>query len=197
MPIKLEFRDEKLIININFLQIEECVKLKDYYGKNKAAADKTFLYMYYMYSLDENNSFRDLDSRTKKEQAIYRVWKKRESTPPFKKDEAELFYDAVEAYIMFSSTEEERMIFEIDRKIEQIRKTVKETEPRIVEQVNDKTGEIKFTTNMDILNKAINSIPTMLETKDKLISAMKKQSFSTRNKGGRTRTSFREKGLLN
>jgi hypothetical protein len=195
MPIKLEFRDDKLIVNVQFVQVEEFIKLKEFYGKNKAKADKTFLYLYYMYSLDEDNVFRDLDSRVKKEQAIYRVWKKREAEPPFTKKEKELFEKAVSSYVMFSSREEERMIEEIDRKIEQIRKTVKETTPRILEQENDR-GEVKFVTNMDILNKAINSIPGILETKEKLISAMKKQSFNTRNKGGRTQTSFREKGLL-
>ena len=196
MPIKLNFKDDRLIIDVRFLQLEEFVALKEFYGKDKKKMDQTFLYMYYMYSLDEENTFRDLDSRVKGEQAVYRVWKKREAQPPFTKEEKELFEKAVDAYVMFSSTEEERMISEIDRKIEQIRKTVKSTEPQIVEVVNEKTGEIKFVTNMEILNKAINSIPTILETKEKLISSMKKQSFNTRNRGGRSRTSFREKGLL-
>jgi len=196
MPIKLNFKDDKLIIDVNFVQLEEFMDIKEYYKKDKSKLDKMFLYMYYMYSLDEENDFRDLDSRVKGEQAVYRIWKRREKYPPFNKKEQELFDKAADTYILFSSTEEERMISEIDRKIEQIRKTVKETKPRIVEQMNDKTGEIKFATNMEILNKAINSIPTILETKEKLISSMKKQSFSTRNKGGRSRTSFREKGLL-
>jgi hypothetical protein len=196
MPIKLNFKNDKLIIDVNFLQLEEFTLIKEYYGKDKTKLDKMFLYMFYMYSLSEENDFRDLDSRVKGEQAVYRIWKTREAIPPFNKKEAKLFENAVDAYVLFSSTEEERMVSEIDRKIEQIRETVKNTKPRIVEQTNDKTGEIKFVTNMEILNKAINSIPTILETKEKLISSMKKQSFNTRNRGGRSQTSFREKGLL-
>ncbi|MCK5788528.1 MAG: hypothetical protein KAH32_05995 [Chlamydiia bacterium] len=196
MPIKLQFKDDRLIVDVNFVQIEEFLNIKEYYAKDKTKLDKMFLYIFYMYSLEEDNTFRDLDSRVKSEQAVYRIWKKRLPKPPFSKKEETLFEEASSAYILFSATEEERMVYEIDSKIEQIRKTVKETSPRIIEQVNDKTGEIKFATNMEILNKAINSIPMMLETKEKLISAMKKQSFSLRNKGGRSRTSFREKGLL-
>ena len=196
MPIKLNFKEDKLIIDVNFIQLEEFMDVKNHYGDDKAKLDKMFLYIYYMYSLDEENDFRDLDSRVKGEQAVYRIWKKRVAFPPFSKKEKELLTKAADTYVMFSSTEEERMVNEIDRKIEQIRKTVKETEPRIIEQTNEKTGEIKFSTNMEILNKAINSIPTILETKEKLISSMKKQSFNTRNRGGRSQTSFREKGLL-
>ena len=195
MPIKLNFIDDRIIIDVNFLSIEEFTTLKEHYGASKQKLDHMFLYMFYMYSLNENNIFRDLDNRLKKEQAIYRIWKKREKEPPFSKKELEMFNKAVDAYILFSTTEEERMIAEIDRKIEQIRMTVKNTEPQILEQMNDKTGEVKFVTNMEILNKAINSIPTILETKEKLISSMKKQSFSTRNRGGK-QTSFREKGVL-
>ena len=195
MPIKLNFKEDRLIIDVNFISLDEFMVIKEHYGTNKQKLDRMFLYMFYMYSLDESNIFRDLDNRLKKEQAIYRIWKKREKEPPFNSKELTLFDEAVDAYILFSSTEEERMISEIDRKIEQIRKTVKETKPRIIEQVNDKTGEVKFATNMEILNKAINSIPVILETKEKLISSMKKQSFSTRNRGGK-QTSFREKGVL-
>ena len=196
MPIKLNFKDDKLIIDVNFVQLSEFMDIKKHYDKDKTKLDRLFLYMYYMLSLDEENDFRDLDSRVKGEQAVYRIWKKREAIPPFTKKEKELYEKAADTYVMFSSTEEERMVNEIDRKIEQIRKTVKSTEPKIIEVINEKTGEIKFATNMEILNKAINSIPTIIETKEKLISSMKKQSVNTRNRGGRSQTSFREKGLL-
>jgi len=197
MPIKLTFIEDRIQIDVNFLQIEELVNLKKFYGsKRKVKMDQSFLYMYYMYSLDEENSFRDLDGEMKKEQAIYRVWKKREKEPPFTKEESELFYKAADAYILFSSTEEERAVEELNRKMEQMRKTIKDTKPKIVEQMNPTTGITSFVSNMDIINKAIEKLPSILEVKEKLIASMKRQNMNTRNRGGRNQTSFREKGLL-
>jgi len=194
--IRLDFKDDRLIIDVQFIQVPEFLEVKDYYGKEKAKLDKFFLYIYFMYSLDENNTFRDISSNVKTVQVIYRIWKKKLEVPPFNKEELKLLDKASDAFITRSSSEEERMVAEIDRKIEQIRKTVEDTRPKIIEVFNDRTGETKFVTNMEILNKAINSIPSILETKEKLIASMKRQSFNLRNKGGRSRTSFREKGLL-
>jgi len=194
--ITLDFKEDRLIVTVKFVQVPEFLEVKNYYGKDKVKLDRFFLYIYFMYSLDENNTFRDISSNVKEQQVIYRIWKKKLDGPPFSDEEIELLEKASDAFIMRSSSEEERMVAEIDKKIEQIRKTVEETNPKIIETYNDRTGETKFVTNMDILNKAINSIPSILETKEKLISSMKKQSFNTRNRGGRNRTSFREKGLL-
>jgi len=198
MPIRLDFKDDKLIIDVNFIMIDEFMKVKKYYNKSKqkVALDKAFLYIFFMYSLDEKNVFRDTDSRVKKEQVIYRVWKKKLEEPPVTKEEMKLIEDAAEAYIFFSTTEEERTIEEIDRKMEQIRYTIKNTKPKIMEQTNPNTGITSFVSNVDIINKAIKELPTLLEVKEKLIASMKRQSMSLRNKGGRTRTSFRERGLL-
>ena len=198
MPIKLNFKEDRIQIDVNFLQLEEFVNIKKYYDeqKNKKKMDQVFLYMYYMYSLDEENAFRDLDGEMKKEQALYRVWKKRLKEPPFDKKEKELFDKAVDAFILFSSTEEERAVEELNRKMEQMRKTIKETTPKIMEQINPNTGVTSFVSNMDILNKAIEKLPAILETKEKLIASMKRQNMNTRNRAGRKQTSFREKGLL-
>ena len=197
MPIKLVFVEDRIQIDVNFLQLEEMVALKKFYGsKRKTKMDQSFLYMYYMFSLDEENAFRDLDGEMKKEQAIYRVWKKREEEPPFTLDERELFNAAADAYIMFSSTEEERAVEELNRKMEQMRKTIKDTTPKIMEQINPTTGITSFVSNMDILNKAIEKLPNILDVKEKLIASMKRQNMNTRNRGGRKQTSFREKGLL-
>lgn len=197
MPIKLSFIEDRIQIDVNFLQIEEFVHVKKFYGtKKKAKMDQSFLYMYYMYSLDEENAFRDLDGEMKKEQAVYRVWKKRAKEPPFEGKELALFEAAADAYILFSSTEEERAVEELNRKMEQMRKTIKDTKPKIIEQVNPTTGILSFVSNMDILNKAIEKLPSILEVKEKLIASMKRQNMNTRNRGGRSQTSFREKGLL-
>jgi len=196
MPIKLDFKDDRLIVNVNFLQIEEFVDVKEHYGKKKDKLDKFFLCIYFMFSLDEENAFRDLDGSMKKEQIIYRIWKSRDANPPFDKKEKELYEKAADAYILHSSTEEERAVEELNRKMEQLRNTIKETTPKIMEQMHPTTGVTSFVTNIDIINKAIKELPTILEVKEKLIASMKRQSINTRNRGGTKQTSFREKGLL-
>jgi hypothetical protein len=82
MPIKLNFREERVIIDVNFLLIDAFLELKKFYGKDKKKLDKAFYYIYFMYSLDEDNIFRDLDSRVKTEQVIYKVWGKKETASP-------------------------------------------------------------------------------------------------------------------
>jgi hypothetical protein len=197
MPIKLNFKEDRIIIDVNFLQLEDFVAIKEYYGpKKKSKTDKMFLYIYYMFSLSEENAFRDLDGRMKKEQVIYRIWKSRDAEPPFDKKELSLFNKAADAFILHSSTEEERAVEELNRKMEQLRETIRDTAPKIVEQINPSTGVTSFVTNIDIINKAIKELPTILEVKEKLIASMKRQSINTRNRGGTKQTSFREKGML-
>ena len=197
MAIKLNFVDDRVIIDVEFLLLEEFVDIRTHYGpKKKPAMDKMFMYMYFMFSLDEQNVFRDLAGDMKQEQAVYRVWKERSKEPPFIKKEKELFDAAADAFVLHSSTEEERAVEELNRKMEQIRLTIKNTEPKIMEQINPNTGVTSFVTNIDIINKAIKELPTILEVKEKLIASMKRQSINTRNRGGRSRTSFREKGIL-
>jgi glutathionyl-hydroquinone reductase len=197
MPIKLNFKDDRIIVDVNFLQLEEFIAIKNFYGaKKKDKMDKLFLYIYYMFSLDEENSFRDLDGKMKKEQVIYRVWKLRDADPPFTEKEKELYNAAADAYVLVSSTEEERAVEELNRKMEQLRETIRDTKPKIMEQINPNTGVTSFVTNIDIINKAIKELPTILEVKEKLIASMKRQSINTRNRGGTKQTSFREKGML-
>jgi len=197
MPIKLDFKDDRLMINVNFVQVREFMDVKEFYGvKKKDKLDKLFLYIYHMFSLDEENAFRDLDGKMKKEQVIYRIWKSRDPEPPFTKKELELYELAADAYVLVSSNEEERAVEELNRKMEQLRETIRDTKPKIMEQMHPTTGVTSFVTNIDIINKAIKELPTILEVKEKLIASMKRQSINTRNRGGTKQTSFREKGML-
>ncbi|MCK5788256.1 MAG: hypothetical protein KAH32_04630 [Chlamydiia bacterium] len=197
MPIKLNFVDEKIQVDVNFYQVEEFVSLKTYYGnEKKLKMNQVFLYIYYMYSLDEDNAFRDLDGSMKKTQIVYRIWKKREEKPPFDKKELPLIEKAIDAYLLYSAVEEERIVEGLNRKMEQIRYAIDNTTPKILEQINPNTGITSFVSNVDILNKAIEKLPVILEVKEKLIASMKRQNMNTRNRGGVKKTSFREKGLL-
>lgn len=188
--LKFTLVNNKIALDPNIVLLED---LHNLYKEKRG--EKLLQVIYFMYSRDTENPFRDLDQITIAENVISSVFKKKSLTElNLTAREAKLFSKAEKIFIKHNITSEARLEKAIDKKLDEISTMLNDTTPTIEESVT-KSGEVKFNTNLTIILNLFTKIETIMKSKSVLQAAIRKQEGTGRIKGGGT-TSFREMGML-
>ena len=83
---------------------------------------------------------------------------------------------ALNAYLKAYETPEARVLKLFNSKIDQLSTMIKDTTPKIEENTNPTTGAITFSSNVDILTKAMEKIDSLMVTKSKLEAKLRNES---------------------
>jgi hypothetical protein len=189
--INLTLVKGKVVLDPNIVLFEE---LKELYDLPRG--DAFLKIIYYRHSREAENPFKDLSSLVLEENLMRVIFRKDswKDINPTKK-EVELFERAEKLFIKYNTTPEARLEKSINKKIDEISHMLNDVVPEI-EKNFTKSGETKFSTNLNIIINLFTKIETVLKGKSVLQNAIMKQESAGRVRGGGT-TSFREMGLLN
>ena len=88
---------------------------------------------------------------------------------------------AVNTYIKYSKTAEERILELFDIKAEELRKVLDSTKPETEE--NSKDGVTTFVTNTDIITKGLKELDFVKKQKVNVINAVRNEAMSQRVRG--------------
>ncbi len=105
---------------------------------------------------------------------------------PFPEDEriVDAIQKALDAYLKAYETPEARVLKLFNSKIDQLSTMIKDTTPKIEENTNPTTNAVTFSSNVDILTKAMEKIDSLMVTKSKLEAKLRNESSG---KGGSVR----------
>jgi hypothetical protein len=190
MPLKLDIINDKVVITPSLKVIPEIDKIIMLPSKKKV--NQYLMYIYLSCSLDEKNPYRDLPADAKEKEALYRAFndfKKVSLTP----EEEKIILPAKEAFIKYTETADERIVFSYNQKLDELKTLLDDNKPVIERFENASSGEIKFSTNSDIITKIMGNIDILIEKREKIKASLLNQSASGRVKGGYA-SSLIEKG---
>lgn len=190
MPLKLDIVNDKVIITPSMKVIPELDKIIMLPDKKKS--NRYLMYIYFSSSLAEENPYRDLPESAKETESIYRAFsdpKKKELT----KEESTIILPAKNAFIKYTETADERIVFSYSKKLDELKVLLDTTIPVIERYVNEGTGAINFATNSAILTKIMSDIEVLIDKREKIKASLMNQSSSGRVKGGYS-SSLIEKG---
>jgi superfamily I DNA and RNA helicase len=142
--LKFTLLNEKVCIDPNIKMIDEFndILLHGKKVKDDNLAFRMLLYVFYCCDLSDDNLMRDVDYRLKPEQAMVRAFQGKKKK--FTKVEEALIEAAMDAYNFFNETSAERAVLAIDKKIDEARTVLEETDVEIVRNTNASTGAISF-----------------------------------------------------
>lgn len=190
MALRLDIINDRVVITPSMKVVPELdaiIKLS-----NKKKVHQYLMYIYFSSSLDEENPYRDLEANARDKEAMYRAFgntKKISFTP----EEEKLIVPGRLAYIKHTETADERIVFSYNQKLDELKELLDSNKPVIERYENEATGEIKFSTNSDIITKIMGSIDGLIEKREKIKASLLNQSTSGRVKGGYS-SSLIEKG---
>ena len=158
----------------------------------KDKASDLFLFIYYMCDLDDDNPIRDMQSDEKFKSALKYAYGSKKAA--FTKKEYALLKPAIEAYLKYNRTAEERILITFDEKVDELITSLDDTEPEAITYYA-KSG-VKFATNSGIINAALEEIAKIKEMKKRIMSAIINQSISTKIRG-KLELSPLSRGMIN
>lgn len=178
--IRFEFRKERLVTTPQFYLFNEFVELWRWdRTRVKTKANKLFFFIFLLCDLTEDNPLRDIPAESKEEEALYRVYGKK--THKFSRRERELLLPAVDCYIKYNKTPEERILDAFDSKALQLRKTLEKVEPETFE--NSKDGVTTFVSNSAIITKGLRELDSVKKLKMNVINSIRREAMSQRVRG--------------
>jgi len=166
-----------LDIDINVLMIEEFKAIVNYDKKdrNRKRAKQLLLYVFIREELTNANPFNTMEYTERIKQAEHVAFGKNSEESKLSKKEIELVENAIHAYVKYSSTSEERLLFEIDIQIDEQNALLKTTKSTIIVK-DEKTGETKEVTDAkysDKLKKILDNVEKLIERKKKIRNIVK------------------------
>ena len=187
--IKFDIRKERLIIDPTFLMFDEFTNIWKWDKTQlKANATKLLRFVFHLCDLSDDNPLRDIEYSKKEVECKFRVFGNRDHL--FSDDELSLLHPAIDCYTQQNTTSEERMMEVFNKKIDQIKDVLEDAEPEFIKNINANTGEIKFTSNLDIITKALKEIDNILEAKNKIKAKVMRESSGSKVRGNLKRSAL-------
>lgn len=141
--------------------------------KGKPKATKALMYIFFRYDLSDDNPLSDIPYNKKREEALLRAYGDKDYDLN-KEEGGDVWKNAVEAagiaYRDEVVPDYQKDIAVYDKKMDQTREMLKITAPKIIKNEGGANGSVGFSTNIDIINKSLASILTIIQTKGSLIS---------------------------
>lgn len=168
--ISFEMKDGRLQMTEQFLMIPQFVDIWERdKSKTKDHANKLLFYIYLMCDLSESCPTKDLDQSMKDSECRFLAFKAKNYQ--FNQEDLQYVQDAMDAYILFNETAEERILKVYDKKLDEVRTMLDRTQPQMSEGINN-SGVTVYTTNVDIINRALKEISNLVKAKNDLRQAI-------------------------
>lgn len=166
--LKFTLSGETVLVDKATVIIDEFAQILKYGRKIKKPdfGNKMLLYIYFCCDMSEENFMKDLDYRQKPSQAKLRCFKDKDYK--FNKEEQELIDKGIDAYNYFNETASDRAELTLDKKIDEARTKLEETEIEIVRNVNPTTSVITFASNENIISNIAKQIDDLMNLKLKI-----------------------------
>lgn len=178
--IKFEFRKEKVVLTPQFHLFQEFIDIwKSDRKVSKPRANKIFFFIFLLCDLSEDNPLRDIPSEVKEEEALYRAYGDKKHS--FTKKELLLLIPAVDCYIKYNKTAEERILEAFDSKAVELRDTLEVVKPETYE--NYKDGVTAFVSNSSIITKGLKELDSVKKLKINVINAIRREAMTQRVRG--------------
>lgn len=168
--IKFTMKDGRLQMTQEFLMIPEFTDVwnRDK-TKEKQHAHDILFYVYLMCDLQDDCPTKNLDKIVKDQHCRFMVFK--DKAYQFTDKDLPYVQAAVTAYTLLNETSEERILQVYDAKIDQLRIMLEEVTPVIREGVSN-AGVATFTTNVDMINRALKEVSNLVKAKNELKQAI-------------------------
>lgn len=192
MAISFTIRKEKIVTDEKFFLFKPFVDIWEWDdSEDKEKAHKMLRFIYLLCDITEECPLKDVASQKREAEALFHAYSDKEHK--FTKKERALVEAGINCYIKYNETAEERLLDEFDLKAEELRSKLEETMPETVE--NFKNGVISFTSNSEIITKALKELDTVKKSKVSVINAIRREALSQRVRGSAA-LSPNSKGLL-
>jgi len=183
MPIRFNFRKEKLVTDPTFFMFKEFVDIWNWDEEDgKPRANKLFYFIFLLCDLTETNPLKDTPANKKEQESLHRVYKDRKYR--FSDEEYNLLKPAIDCYIKYNEMCEERILHSFDKEAEQLRAVLEDTEFETVE--NEKDGVTSFASNSEIITTGLKELDSVKKLKAAVIASIKKDAMSQRVRGQKT-----------
>ena len=191
------YKDGKLLINDESLLIPEFKALYDLGD----IGIKHLQYIYLIADISDDNPLRNIQENEKEDKAEKICYSVNPDSPFFiglATEEAarEMITTAYNVYLKLNETSPTRLLISIDKKIDQIRVTLEELQPKVVENYNEKTGATTFASNLKLITDALQEIDSLMGTRESISKRIQKEDRKVKSKGNKERSPLQE-GLLN
>lgn len=185
MALKFTIKKEKLVLTPQFLMIKEFVNVwESDKNTDKRKAHKLLYFIYLLCDLTEENKLRDTPAASRESEAKFYAFGKRDHK--FTKEERKILEPAIEKYIKYNESPEERILTAFDDTATRLRTVIESITPETVE--NSTNGVISFASNSAILTKGLRELNTTKKLKIDVISAVKNEAMSQKIRGKITLT---------
>ena len=192
MAISFTIRKEKIITDEKFFLFKPFVDIWEWdKSEDKHKAHKMLHFIYLLCDITEECPLKDVLFQKRESEALFHAYK--DKNYKFTKKERELVTAGINCYIKYNESAEERLLAEFDRKAEELRTELENTMPETVENLN--RGVTSFTTNSDIITKALRELDSVKKSKIAVISAIKREALSQKVRG-KAALSPNARGLL-
>jgi len=182
--LKFTVLNEQVLLDPNIIMIDEFKSLYDYGEKIEATMGSRFLlYVFYCCDLTPSNPMKDIDYRVKEAQAMSRAFRNVKKSFPAK--ERVMVDAAIDAYNFFNETSAERAILAMDKKIDEARTVLEETDIEIIKNIKATDGTISYASNETILGNLSKRIGDLMTLKIQISNSAKKLENSGRVRGGK------------
>lgn len=180
MAIRLKFRKERVITDEIFFLFKPLVDVMEWdKSNNKVKANKMLFFVFLLCDLTEENPLKDIPASKKEEEAKFRAYKDRNKK--FSDDERSVLEPAIECYVKYNTTPEERILLAFDEKSEETREELETTEPET--HVNEKDGVVSFVSNSSIITKGLKELESVKKIKAGVIAAVRREAMSQAIRG--------------
>lgn len=192
MAYQFEFRDEKIVTDFRFYMFEEYTDIwNGDSSKNKINANRMLYFVFLLCDIGEDNPLKDVKVEKREAEAKFRAF--RDMNKQFTEDERSLLEPAVKLYVELNMTAEERLLSAFDSKSKELGKVLEDAKPEQV--VNEENGVVSFVSNSKIITDALSKLSKLRTNREKIVSAIKKQSITQKVRGGLTLSPL-SKGLI-
>lgn len=183
MAIRLKFRKERAITDEIFFLFKPLVDVWNWdKSNNKQKAHKMLYFVFLLCDLTEENPLKEIPAAKKEEESLFRAYKDRGKK--FTKKELSVLEPAIECYIKYNTTPEERILKAFDDKSEETREVLEDTKPET--SVNEKDGVVSFVSNSNIITKGLKELDSIKKIKMNVISAVRREAMSQSIRGKQT-----------
>ncbi len=164
---------EKITIDFESMHNAEVVELWDLdKSKKKTTATKAILYVFFCEDLSDKNPLSQLSYNEKHKHCLLRAF-------------GDMFYDieqqlgtewsvaiktARASYYKNNVADALKDVATLNKKMDELGEMLLDTEPEIRRNVNSKNDKVSFSTNIEIINKALNSVISMIQSKASLLA---------------------------
>ena len=190
--LQFELEGNKVILKPEYLLSSKIKHLWDLDKSNdKEIAYKWLAFVFFYKDLTPANYLRSQEDSIRFEQSLI------EAGLPLhmSQEEANALEQVCDLYELANKTAEYRFIQTIDKQLDLIRQVIEDNPPKIVENCNPRTGEIRFNSNMDIITKSIDKLNEILKKKEDFQNRLTKNTLAG-NVHGKKTPSLLERGAI-